>query len=141
MQKTSHYTLGNTVKVKNQEISQYTCRYFRQKIPYALCMLSEGPLLMKYQTLICTKFIPNFRERMFCLLQLDMGSQFSDQGLNPGHRGESAESQPLDNQGIPSPRERMFSLLVICNSAEFLKSDLTQCIQKPKTIHSTCPRY
>ena len=29
------------------------------------------------------------------------GSQFPDQGLNPGPSSESTESQPLDRQGIP----------------------------------------
>ena len=28
-------------------------------------------------------------------------SYFTDQGLNQGHGSESAESQPLDHQGIP----------------------------------------
>lgn len=32
----------------------------------------------------------------------DVGSQFPDQGLNPGLRGESAESQPLEHQGTPT---------------------------------------
>ena len=34
--------------------------------------------------------------------QLDVGSQFPDQGLNLGHRSESTKSQPLDLQGTPS---------------------------------------
>ena len=33
--------------------------------------------------------------------QLDTGSQFPDQGLNPGHSGESTESYTLDYQGTP----------------------------------------
>ena len=31
-----------------------------------------------------------------------MGSQFPDQGSNPGHGGESAKSDPLDHQGTPA---------------------------------------
>ena len=32
---------------------------------------------------------------------LDVGSQFPDQGSNPGCRGESTKSKPLDHQGTP----------------------------------------
>ena len=32
---------------------------------------------------------------------LDMDSQFPDQGLNPGHSSESAESSLPDHQGTP----------------------------------------
>lgn len=34
-------------------------------------------------------------------VQPDVRSQLPDQGPNPGHNGESAESQPLDHQRTP----------------------------------------
>ena len=36
-----------------------------------------------------------------CGKQLDVGSQFPDQVLNPGHSSESIESYLLTNQGTP----------------------------------------
>ena len=33
--------------------------------------------------------------------QLDMGSLFPDQGLNPGHSSESAKSYPTNHQELP----------------------------------------
>ena len=60
----------------------------------------------------------------------DVGSQFPDQGSNPGCSGESAESQPLGHQGTPSPTSLncsfhvLFYVPLIGN--EHLKSILIQ---------------
>ena len=52
------------------------------------------------QEIISSSFSGVARDGQCCdIKQLDVGSQFPDQGLNPGCSGESTKSYPLDHQG------------------------------------------
>ena len=86
-------------------------------------------------------FIYNFFFFFGCIMQL-AGPQFPDQGLNLGPGSDSAESQPLDHQGIPP---KAFLIESICEAVgdrlSPLEGNFKRLHSNPFPFWSVRPQY